>query len=98
MLLRPLALAVAILLPCALSAQQQPTAEEAAFIYKLNRARQNPQRYDTENSLGNILNGGGGGRAGSGNHRGGAARAPSSSKGAPGRVTVSTSSGPSSKA
>lgn len=32
-----------------LEAQQAPTANEMAFIYELNRARQNPQRYDTEN-------------------------------------------------
>ena len=40
-----------------LLAQQQPTAEEAAFIYELNRARSDPQRYDTENSLAGLLNG-----------------------------------------
>lgn len=34
-----------------LLAQQQPTPEEVAFIYELNRARQNPQRYETENGL-----------------------------------------------
>jgi uncharacterized protein YkwD len=40
-----------------LFAQQQPTAAEMAFIYELNRARSDPQAYDTENSLGGILNG-----------------------------------------
>ncbi|MCB9933517.1 MAG: hypothetical protein H6841_08860 [Planctomycetes bacterium] len=55
--LRIFALAVLLVLPATLFAQQQPTAAEAAFIYELNRARQNPQRYDTENSLGGILNG-----------------------------------------
>lgn len=35
----------------------QPTAAEVAFIYELNRARANPQAYDTANSLGGILNG-----------------------------------------
>ncbi|MCA8913543.1 MAG: hypothetical protein KDB82_17795, partial [Planctomycetes bacterium] len=33
----------------ALCAQQVPTADEMAFIYELNRARNDPQRYDTEN-------------------------------------------------
>jgi uncharacterized protein YkwD len=46
-----------VLLAPALVAQQQPTAAESAFIYELNRARANPQRYDTEQSLGGILNG-----------------------------------------
>ena len=52
-----LVLGLMTLLPAALAAQQQPTAAEAAFIYELNRARQNPQRYDTEQSLGGILTG-----------------------------------------
>ncbi|MEZ5993913.1 MAG: hypothetical protein R3E76_16385 [Planctomycetota bacterium] len=56
---RPFVCAFACLLmfAAALEAQQAPTANEMAFIYELNRARQNPQRYDTENSLGGILNG-----------------------------------------
>lgn len=49
--------AVAVLFVTPLLAQQQPTAPEMAFIYELNRARSNPQRYDTENNLGGILNG-----------------------------------------
>lgn len=55
--LRFAALLVLVSGSTALLAQQQPTAEEAAFIYELNRARQNPQRYDTENSLAGLLNG-----------------------------------------
>ena len=51
-----------LLLGCAmlampLLAQQQPTAAEMAFIYELNRARSDPQRYDTEHNLGGLLNG-----------------------------------------
>ncbi|MCB9894329.1 MAG: hypothetical protein H6839_07765 [Planctomycetes bacterium] len=49
---------VAALSLCApLIAQQAPTAAEMAFIYELNRARSDPQQYDTENSLGGILSG-----------------------------------------
>ncbi|MCA8914550.1 MAG: hypothetical protein KDB90_03990 [Planctomycetes bacterium] len=49
---------VAALAFCApLFAQQAPTAAEMAFIYELNRARSDPQQYDTDNSLGGILNG-----------------------------------------
>lgn len=55
--LRIFALAVLLVLPATLCAQQQPTAAEAAFIYELNRARQNPGRYDTENALGGIITG-----------------------------------------
>lgn len=55
--LRIIALACLFGLPATLIAQQQPTAAEAAFIYELNRARQNPDRYDAENSLGGIING-----------------------------------------
>jgi uncharacterized protein YkwD len=50
-------LLVASLLALPLAAQQQPTAREMAFIYELNRARSDPQRYDTENSMGGLLNG-----------------------------------------
>ena len=50
-------IAACALLVASLAAQQQPTAAEMAFIYELNRARSNPQNYDTENSLGGILNG-----------------------------------------
>ncbi|MCA8946250.1 MAG: hypothetical protein KDB29_08485 [Planctomycetes bacterium] len=50
-------IAACALLVAPLAAQQQPTAAEMAFIYELNRARSNPQNYDTENSLGGILNG-----------------------------------------
>ncbi|MBK9973908.1 MAG: hypothetical protein IPP14_03945 [Planctomycetes bacterium] len=35
----------------------QPTANEQAMVYELNRARNNPQRYDTEQSLGGLLTG-----------------------------------------
>ncbi|MCC7508837.1 MAG: hypothetical protein IT464_05650 [Planctomycetes bacterium] len=45
------------LLGAAPLAAQQPSAAEVAFIYELNRARANPQAYDTANSLGGILNG-----------------------------------------
>ena len=38
-----------------LAAQQAPTADEMAFIYELNRARQNPPRYAAENALGTLL-------------------------------------------
>lgn len=55
--LRIFALTVLLVLPATLLAQQQPTAAEAAFIYELNRARQNPDRYDAENALGGIING-----------------------------------------
>jgi uncharacterized protein YkwD len=55
--MRSLIVGLLLLTPAALMAQQQPTAAEAAFIYELNRARSNPQRYDTEQSLGGILNG-----------------------------------------
>lgn len=48
---------IAALLAMPLCAQQQPTEAEMAFIYELNRARSDPQRYDTENSLGGILAG-----------------------------------------
>ena len=44
-----------LLVPSVLTAQQQPTAREAAFIYELNRARQNPDRYDAENGLGGLI-------------------------------------------
>lgn len=55
-------LRISLLAACAcvampLVAQQQPTASEMAFIYELNRARSDPQGYDTENALGGILNG-----------------------------------------
>ncbi|MCB9933434.1 MAG: hypothetical protein H6841_08440 [Planctomycetes bacterium] len=49
--------ASALTLCVPLCAQQQPTAAEMAFIYELNRARSDPQLYDTENGLGGILNG-----------------------------------------
>lgn len=55
--LRIFALAFLFVLPATILAQQQPTAAEAAFIYELNRARQNPDRYDAENSLGGLING-----------------------------------------
>ena len=35
----------------------QPTANEQAMIYELNRARANPQRYAAEQSLGTLLDG-----------------------------------------
>jgi hypothetical protein len=38
-------------------AQQPPTNAEMAMIYELNRARNNPQRYDLENGLGGLLDG-----------------------------------------
>jgi hypothetical protein len=47
----------ASLLALPLAAQQQPTDREMAFIYELNRARSDPQRYDTENSMGGLLDG-----------------------------------------
>lgn len=40
-----------------LIAQQAPTAAEVAFIYELNRARNDPQQYDQENGLNGLLNG-----------------------------------------
>jgi uncharacterized protein YkwD len=46
-----------VLLALPVAAQQQPTPAEMAFIYELNRARSDPQRYDQENNLGGILNG-----------------------------------------
>lgn len=36
---------------------QDPAADEQAFIYELNRARNNPQRYASENGLGSLLDG-----------------------------------------
>lgn len=54
---RVLIVLVALCVSASVFAQQQPTAAEMAFIYELNRARSDPQRYDTENSLGGILNG-----------------------------------------
>jgi hypothetical protein len=45
----------AALLALPLAAQQQPTDREMAFIYELNRARSDPQRYAQENSLGSLL-------------------------------------------
>lgn len=56
-MLRLLLLSVCALVALPVFAQQQPTAAEMAFIYELNRARSDPQGYDTENSLGGILNG-----------------------------------------
>ncbi|MCB9895865.1 MAG: hypothetical protein H6839_15570 [Planctomycetes bacterium] len=57
--LRTLALLALLLSPAVLAAQtsgqQQPTPAEAAFIYELNRARQNPDRYDAENSLSGLI-------------------------------------------
>jgi uncharacterized protein YkwD len=47
----------ALLLALPLAAQQQPTAREMAFIYELNRARSDPQRYAQENGLGALLDG-----------------------------------------
>jgi uncharacterized protein YkwD len=35
----------------------QPTANEQALIYEINRMRSDPQRYDTEQSLGGLLTG-----------------------------------------
>jgi hypothetical protein len=45
----------ASLLALPLAAQQQPTEREMAFIYELNRARSDPQRYAQENGLGTLL-------------------------------------------
>lgn len=56
--LRISALALLLALPAILCAQQQPTAAEAAFIYELNRARQDPGRYDAEIGFGGTLNSG----------------------------------------
>lgn len=38
-------------------AQQDPANDEQLLIYELNRARNNPQRYASENGLGSLLNG-----------------------------------------
>jgi uncharacterized protein YkwD len=46
-----------LLLFLAAAAQQNPDNGEQAVIYELNRARNNPQRYATENGLGTLLNG-----------------------------------------
>ena len=57
--LRIATLIALVVFPAIASAQtsgpQQPTATEAAFIYELNRARQNPDRYDAENSLSGLI-------------------------------------------
>jgi len=37
--------------------QQNPAADEQLLIYELNRARNNPQRYASENGLGSLLDG-----------------------------------------
>lgn len=47
----------ALLAAVPLLAQQAPTPAEMAFIYELNRARNDPQRYDQENGLAGLLNG-----------------------------------------
>jgi hypothetical protein len=50
-------LALAVLALASGMAQQNPTADEQLLIYELNRARQNPHRYASENGLGSMLNG-----------------------------------------
>lgn len=54
---RALLVSALILLPLPVQAQVDPTADEMAFLWTLNRARNNPQRYATENGLGTLLDG-----------------------------------------
>lgn len=55
--LSPALCGAALLAVFATALNAQPTANEQALIYELNRARNNPQRYDTEQSLGGLLTG-----------------------------------------
>ncbi len=49
--------AAAVLVAAATSLPAQPTAAEQAFIYELNRARNNPQAFAAAHGLGSLLDG-----------------------------------------
>lgn len=61
MQMRMFTVAAATMLAATLSAQSNgptsPTSAEQLFLYEVNRARANPQAYDTEKGLGGVCNG-----------------------------------------
>lgn len=54
---RALLVSALALLPLPVQAQVDPSGDEMAFLWMLNRARNNPQRYASENGLGTLLDG-----------------------------------------